>query len=840
MLALNRSLSCMATTCAHRFHGLSSCKRFSSLFFGDGAACTTEIQMDHQEETRGHFFSCKRIRAEGGKSENRRKMGKKDLIAKRSCCLFSTRFMFHPAVTLAAHLSMLPSPKHQEVPEQNDNKGAALEEKPGKGNVTEDHEGIASASWHVQKGTPDGGTTQRLKDSESAGALGISSSFRSGLSSITQGDLSIASKLAPADSLWTTEKDGAVRFRMEQTGPGSEPPITIHQLFQQTLQHCSNKPALAVKRDGQWKTITFLQYYQNCRAAAKGFLKLGLQRFHGVAILGYNSPEWFFANIGAILAGGLATGIYTTSSSEACQYFLENCEANIIVVEDHQQLKKILKVQHELPKLKAIVQYRGELQEKRPNLYTWEEFMQLGSDIPDSQLDDVIASQKVNQCCTLIYTSGTTGKPKGVMLSHDNVTWTTKAMKNTLGLIEDVVTVSYLPLCHIAGQVYDIWLPMNYGGTTYFAEPDALKGSLITTLQEVHPTVFLGVPRVWEKIQEKLKHLDATSSIFRRKATAWATAIGLRANYNRMNRNNSVPWGYTLANYLVLKKIQAAVGLDRCHTCNTGAAPISKDMLEYFMSINLPLYEVNGMSESSGPHTLSTQNAFQILSCGKDFLGCRTRIDKPDKDGNGEVCYWGRDVFMGYLNMKEKTEEALDEEGWLHSGDVGKLDQQGFLYLTGRIKDLIITAGGKNIPPIIIEAAVKEEVPIISNAMLIGDRRKFLSMLLTLKCNFNPDTGEPQDELSPEAVQFCRELGSRATRVSEVISSKDPAVYKAIQEGIERVNGRAESNAHRVQKWTILEKDFSIYGGELGPTMKLKCHVVLQRYQDEIDAFYKL
>ncbi|XP_030048664.1 long-chain-fatty-acid--CoA ligase ACSBG2 isoform X3 [Microcaecilia unicolor] len=764
MLALNRSLSCMATTCAHRFHGLSSCKRFSSLFFGDGAACTTEIQMDHQEETRGHFFSCKRIRAEGGKSENRRKMGKKDLIAKRSCCLFSTRFMFHPAVTLAAHLSMLPSPKHQEVPEQNDNKGAALEEKPGKGNVTEDHEGIASASWHVQKGTPDGGTTQRLKDSESAGALGISSSFRSGLSSITQGDLSIASKLAPADSLWTTEKDGAVRFRMEQTGPGSEPPITIHQLFQQTLQHCSNKPALAVKRDGQWKTITFLQYYQNCRAAAKGFLKLGLQRFHGVAILGYNSPEWFFANIGAILAGGLATGIYTTSSSEACQYFLENCEANIIVVEDHQQLKKILKVQHELPKLKAIVQYRGELQEKRPNLYTWEEFMQLGSDIPDSQLDDVIASQKVNQCCTLIYTSGTTGKPKGVMLSHDNhqVTWTTKAMKNTLGLIEDVVTVSYLPLCHIAGQVYDIWLPMNYGGTTYFAEPDALKGSLITTLQEVHPTVFLGVPRVWEKIQEKLKHLDATSSIFRRKATAWATAIGLRANYNRMN------------------------------------------------------------------------------SCGKDFLGCRTRIDKPDKDGNGEVCYWGRDVFMGYLNMKEKTEEALDEEGWLHSGDVGKLDQQGFLYLTGRIKDLIITAGGKNIPPIIIEAAVKEEVPIISNAMLIGDRRKFLSMLLTLKCNFNPDTGEPQDELSPEAVQFCRELGSRATRVSEVISSKDPAVYKAIQEGIERVNGRAESNAHRVQKWTILEKDFSIYGGELGPTMKLKCHVVLQRYQDEIDAFYKL
>ncbi|XP_030048666.1 long-chain-fatty-acid--CoA ligase ACSBG2 isoform X2 [Microcaecilia unicolor] len=773
------------------------------------------------------------------------------MSAKISSFLYSKRCSFQPAATLASHLSALSSIKNKDAPDQNKRQGGAMGKRYTQWWTAEEHKGMDWTSKHEKRGTTATVTAQILSHKESdpqakggwswgESPSDTTSTFRGGLSLVAGGDLSIASKLAPAESLSTTEKDGAVRLRVEQTGPGSQPPITIHQLFQQTLQRCSNKPALAVKRDGQWKTITFLQYYQNCRAAAKGFLKLGLERFHGVAILGFNCPEWLFADIGAIMAGGIPAGIYLTSSPEACWYVAENCAANILVVENHHQLTKILQVQSKLPHLKAIIQYRGELKEKRPNLYTWEEFMQLGSDIPDSQLDEIIASQKANQCCTLIYTSGTTGSSKAVMVSHDNLTWSIRTFGNMMGLGEDEVVVSYLPLSHIAAQVYDLWMTMIFGGTTYFAEPDALKGSLITTLQEVRPTVFLGVPRVWEKIQEKLKILDATSSIIKRKTTARARDIGLRVNYNRMNGNNSVPWGYTLAHYLVLKKIQAAVGLDRCHTCNTGAASISKDTFEYFMSINLPLYEIYGMSESSGPHALSTPNSILPPSCGKKLLGCRIRIDKPDKDGNGEICYWGRDVFMGYLNMKEKTLEALDEEGWLHSGDIGKLDQQGFLYITGRIKELIITSGGTNVTPVPIEESVKKEVPIISNAMLIGDNRNFLSMLITLKCNIDPKTAEPQDELTLEAIQFCQKLGSRATRVSEVISSKDPAIYKAIQEGIERVNERVESNAHRVQKWTILDKDFSILGGEIGPTMKLRRTVVLQLYQDKIDAFYKL
>ncbi|XP_078533829.1 long-chain-fatty-acid--CoA ligase ACSBG2-like [Lissotriton helveticus] len=646
-------------------------------------------------------------------------------------------------------------------------------------------------------------------------------------------------RLEPASSFWTTDRDGAVRLRMDATGPAADPPITVHQMFQRNIKRFGGRPALAQKKDGVWETITHLEYHQQCRAAAKSFLKLGLERYHGVGILGFNSPEWFIADVGAIMAGGFAVGIYTTNSPEACQYVAGDSNANILVVENPRQLDKILQIQHQLPHLKAIVQYHDELKEKRPNLYTWKEFIQLGKDVPDSQLDDIIASQKANQCCTLIYTSGTTGQPKGVMLSHDNVTWLVKQGCKALDVVDQEVLISYLPLSHVAAQFTDLWLPIFNGGTTYFADPDALKGSLITTLREVRPTAFIGVPRVWEKIQEQMEALCAKSSLIQRKVAAWAKSVGLQASYNRMNGISSMPWGYTLADILVFRRVHAALGLDRYTRCYSGAAPITRDTLEFFMSLNLPVMELYGMSESAGPHTVAVPSAFRIMSTGKEIPGCRTQICRPEEDGTGEVCFWGRHVFMGYLNMEEKTKEALDEEGWLHTGDLGKLDQDGYLFITGRIKDLIFTAGGENIPPIPIEDAIKEELPIISSAMLIGDKMKFLSMLLTLKCKVDADTGEPKDELTSEAVVFCQQLGSSATRVSEVVSSRDPAIYTAIQEGVDRVNRRATSNAQRVQKWSILGKDFSLFGGELGPTLKLKRPFVLKMYEEEIENFYK-
>ncbi|KAL6465440.1 hypothetical protein MHYP_G00255730 [Metynnis hypsauchen] len=644
--------------------------------------------------------------------------------------------------------------------------------------------------------------------------------------------------LAPAEQYWSTEREKAVKLKMAESGPGSEPPVTVHQMFQDTVDKYGEHPALRWKKDGAWLTLTYREYQQQCRMAAKSFLKLGLERFHGVGILGFNSPEWFIANIACIMAGGLAAGIYTTNSPEACQYVAHNSEANVVVVENNKQLVKILQVKDQLPHLKAIIQYKGELEKKMPNVYAWAEFMKLGEEVSDTQLEEMINSQKANECCSLIYTSGTTGNPKGVMLSHDNITW----ISNAAGLMTSInkaeaSLVSYLPLSHVAAQVNDMWLSMKFAGTTYFAEPDALKGSLAQTLREVRPTTFLGVPRVWEKMQEAMKAVGANSSIMKQKIAAWAKGIGLQASYNAMNGDPSVPWGFMLADNLVFKTVRAALGLDRCSFCFTGAAPITKDTLEFFMSFNIQLLEVYGMSESSGPHTMSCITCFQIMSCGKVIPGCKTKLDKPDADGIGEVCFWGRHIFMGYLNMPDKTEEALDSEGWLHSGDLGKHDKNGFLYIAGRIKELIITAGGENIPPVPIEDALKEEVSIISNAMLVGDKKKFLSMLLTLKCQVN-ENGEPTDKLSPLAVQFCQQHGITASKVSEIINNKEPVIYKAIQEGVDKVNAKAVSNAQRVQKWALLPRDFSVSGGELGPTMKLKRPVVTKMYKEEIDKFY--
>uniref|UniRef100_A0A8B9FZF4 Long-chain-fatty-acid--CoA ligase ACSBG2 n=2 Tax=Amazona collaria TaxID=241587 RepID=A0A8B9FZF4_9PSIT len=647
---------------------------------------------------------------------------------------------------------------------------------------------------------------------------------------------------SPACGLWTTRRDGEVKLRMAEKGLGSEAPKTVHELFQEAVKKYPDYYALASKKNGKWVKLTYQMYYNECWKAAKSFLKLGLERFHGVCILGFNAAEWIIADVAAILAGGFAVGIYATNSPEACHYIAENCSANVVIVENHKQLQKILEIQHKLPDLKAIVQYGEALKEKRPNLYYWSEFMELGRDVPDTQLHEIIKSQKPNQCCTLIYTSGTTGQPKGVMLSHDNLTWMAMAAGCSLLLAnadtKQELVVSYLPLSHVAAQMTDIWLPMIHGAQVFFAQPDALKGTLVETLREVRPTCFLGVPRVWEKMEERMKSIGAKCSAFQRKVATWAKEIGLQTNLDRMNGYYDIPMNFHIAKHLVYKKVQKAIGLDRCTKCYTGAAPISRETLEFFLSLDIPVLELYGMSESTGPHTASTPRMFRLTSCGRSISGCKTRIHNADQHGVGEVCFSGRHVFMGYLNMEDKTKEAIDEEGWLHSGDLGKLDAHGFLYITGRIKELIITAGGENIPPVPIEDAVKAAVPIVSNAMLVGDKAKFIAMLLTLKCNVNEDTGEPRDDLTPEAIEYCQRLGSKATKVSEIIRSKDKEVYAAIQNGIEAVNEKAISNAQKIQKWTLLEKDFSIFSGELGPTMKLKRPVVLEKYKEHIAQFY--
>nr|XP_021403026.1 long-chain-fatty-acid--CoA ligase ACSBG1 isoform X4 [Lonchura striata domestica] len=570
--------------------------------------------------------------------------------------------------------------------------------------------------------------------------------------------------IEPADSLWTSFADGRVRLRIDNSCP--QTPITVHQMFKESLEKYGSLNALASKKNGKWEKITFSEYYCLSRKAAKSFLKLGLERFHSVAILGFNSPEWFISAVGAIFAGGIVTGIYATNSPEACHYIAHDSKTDIMVVENQKQLDKIMQI-------------------------TW--------------------------------TSAHCSRAGGMQPAE----------------VQQESIVSYLPLSHIAAQIYDLWTGIKWGEQVYFAEPDALKGSLINTLKEVQPTSHMGVPRVWEKIMEKLKDASAQSGFMKKKMLSWAMSLSLEKNLHGSNSSDLKQLWTRLADYLVLAKIRSALGLSSCQKHFSGAAPLSTETLCFFLGLNITLYEAYGMSETTGPHCLSGPYIYRQHSCGKPVPGCRVKLVDKDTEGNGEICFWGRTVFMGYLNMEDRTKESFDEEGWLHSGDLGKLDNDGFLYVTGRIKDLIITAGGENVPPIPIEDAVKKELPIVSNAMVIGDKKKFLSMFLTLKSVLDPDTSDPTDILTEQARDFCQRSGSKATKVSDIVATRDQATYRAIQEGIDRVNSTATNRVHCIQKWIVLPRDFSISGGELGPTMKLKRLAVLEKYRNEVDSFYK-
>lgn len=594
---------------------------------------------------------------------------------------------------------------------------------------------------------------------------------------------------------------------------------------------------------GEWRGITYREYRERVERMAKVFIKLGLERHGIVAVLAFNSVEWFVSELAAIHAGGVIAGVYTTNSVEACRHILATGKVNIVVVDDTKQMDKIRELKDQLPNLKAVIQTCSPYAtyvKKSDGYYRWSELDALDvSDVEEEyqrRADEIVA----NECACVIYTSGTVGLPKGVMLSHDNLRYDAYAVNvylNDLQMGKESI-VSYLPLSHIAGQMVDMFLPMTIAGTVYFADRDALKGSLVKTLVDVQPTLFLGVPRVYEKMREKMMSVAAEAGTIKKMLGSWAKGVTLQHHIDRMAGRPANSVQYKLAAKIVLSKVKQALGLARCKYMVTGAAPMSVECKKYFCSLDMPIIDAYGMSESTAAHTLSLSNAPSFETAGKTLPGLKTKIDSPNEEGHGEVCMKGRNVFMGYLNDEEKTNEAIDPEGWLHTGDIGFIDRDGYLYITGRIKELIITAGGENVPPVIIEDLVKAECPAISNAFLVGDKKKYLTTLVTLKTEMDSE-GAPKDELASETLRWMQELGLSHTKLSEVMSAgPEPKVMGALQQAIVRANKHSASNAQKVQKVAVLPHDFSIPTGELGPTMKLKRNVVAKMYEDIIESLY--
>lgn len=583
---------------------------------------------------------------------------------------------------------------------------------------------------------------------------------------------------------------------------------TVMEVFEKAAKDHANRPALKFKRDGRWQTITWSEYRDQVRAVAKGMMALGLEAGRGVSIIGFNCPEWSIADMGAIYAGGCPAGIYTTNAPEQCKYIAEHAESQLAVVENEAQLAKFLQIRDELPELRAIIMMHGSHEDE--NVYSWKQLIARGKEVSDEDLQKVMDAQKPDDVCTYIYTSGTTGDPKAVMMTHDNITWTAHALLKDFSVTDADRLISYLPLSHVAEQIVTLHGPVVCGASTSFAESlDALGENL----REIRPTVFVGVPRVWEKIQAKMQATGAKNSFLKRKIAAWARGVGLKGGY-AMQQNKPLPLLWGVAEKLVFSKVRDALGLDQARIRVTSAAPISKSTLEFFLSLGVPLMEVYGMSECSGPATISLPDRNRTGWAGQKMSGTEVKIAE-----DGEICIRGRHVFKGYFKNDAATAETIDEDGWLHSGDIGKIED-GYLKVTDRKKDLIITAGGENIAPQMIEGKLKG-IPVVSQAVVVGDRKKHLAALLTI------------DESKLDEV--LRESGSSAKSMSD--AAEDEKVEQWLMGQVQEIN-KSLARVQTIKKIKILPVDLSIEGGELTPTMKVKRKVVNKKYATEINAFY--
>jgi long-chain acyl-CoA synthetase len=575
------------------------------------------------------------------------------------------------------------------------------------------------------------------------------------------------------------------------------------------LRTASERPstvAYMAKVDGRWQPTTWRTYADQIRTVARALITLGLPAGGKVAILGFNRPEWVIFDHAAMMAGGVPAGIYTTCSADEVQYIVHHSEALVVLVENAEQLDKLKRKRAELPLLRWIVMMKGATA-TGTDVLTWDDLLAKADTTPEAELDRRLDAIGDGDLATLIYTSGTTGPPKGVMLSHQNLAWTSQMLLDVGGRRSGDVALSYLPLSHIAEQTVSIHMPATAGNTIWFAEsidkvPDNLK--------DARPTVFFGVPRIWEKFHAALSAKLAETTGAKKRLVAWALHVCAEVNARR-SRGEPLPrvlaLQYRLADRLVISKIKQALGFDRVQQLFSGAAPIAPDVLAFFASLDLPIQEIYGQSEDTGPTSCNLPGKTKLGTVGPPLPGVQVKLAE-----DGEILVRGPNVFLGYYKEPEATAEAL-EDGWLHSGDLGAFDADGFLSITGRKKEIIITAGGKNIAPKNIEAAIKQS-PLVGEAVVIGDRRKYLTALITL------------DDAAARKLVPDGPLHTAA------------AIRTSIQARIDEVNA-ALARVEQIKNFAILPSPFGIDSGELTPTLKIKRKVVADKYAREIDALYE-
>lgn len=585
-------------------------------------------------------------------------------------------------------------------------------------------------------------------------------------------------------------------------------------IIERFLQHRRIRPAAPAyyeKTGSAWVPTYWEEYTTQVRAAARSLIALGIEPGNVVCMLGFNRPEWAIGQLAAMMAGAVGAGIYTTNSPSEVKYILAHSEAPAVILENESQWAKVKEIRDQLPHLRWAIMMRGTTIDD-PMAMTWETFMQRGTTIDEADLDARIAAIEMEQLASLIYTSGTTGPPKAVMLSHHNLASTARNGQALFQLTPNEVLLSYLPLSHIAEQMFTIHTGATVGYSVYFAES---LTQLPDNLREVQPTVFFGVPGVWERFRNRVGERLNESEGTKRKIADWAQTIGRRVA--DLRNKGQEPGGklavqYRLADKLVFSKVKPLLGFSRTRVAVSGAAAINKEILEFFSGLDVTIYEVYGQSEGCGPTTFNRPGATRFGTTGQAWPGSEVKL-APD----GEVIMRGPNVFIGYYKDAAATRDTLID-GWLHSGDLGRFDEEGYLSIVGRKKDIIITSGGKNIAPRNIEAALKN-IELIGDAVLVGEGRKYLSALLTLE---------------PEAAgRFAA-----ANQIEGAELHTHPKVIAAIQAEIDEVVNPQFARVEQVRKFTLLSRPFSVEGGEMTPTLKLKRKVIYDMHLDAIEDMY--
>ena len=595
---------------------------------------------------------------------------------------------------------------------------------------------------------------------------------------------------------------------------------TTPQIFKDTVQKYGDRVAMRKKEYGLWHDISWNEYYTLAKHIGSALISMGLEKGDRVSIIGDNCPEWVIIDVGVQCAGGVAVGIYSTNAWPQVEYVIQNSESKFFFVENEEQLDKWLHFRDNIPFLKKVIVWdlEGLRHFKDPMVMTYNEILEKGRLIVEKDsnfFERRMAEVTPDDLSMLIYTSGTTGPPKGAMLTHSNLTYMGQAITTDNPMYDTDEVMSFLPLCHIFEQLFSVLGHIENGYIVNFIEsPDTVTDNMI----EVSPTVGYAVPRIWEKYLSAVYIKMSDATWFKKLVFSAAFKLGKKRASLRMDFKK-VPFYlkvlYQLAYLAVFRKLKERLGFDRLRIAYSGAAPISPDVLHFFQSIGVNLIEGYGQTEGTGVTCVSRAGRVKFGAVGPPLTGTEIKIAE-----DGEILVKSPSVFKGYYNDPESTAEAL-KDGWLYSGDIGQIDEDGYLKITDRKKDIIVTAGGKNITPQYIENKLKFS-SYINDAVIIGDKRKFITSLIMI------------DE--DNVVKYAQDHKVQFSTYKDL--TQDPEIIKLIQGEVNKVNDTL-ARVEQIKKFTILPKKLYEEDGEVTPTMKVKRKYVNEAFGDIIDNMYK-